>query len=120
MSLVRSELIDVSSEMMSVQWFKHLLHDKSELNDVWYCTNIDMRISKAQKSLSLFTSLIWSFKGDCLSEMRMCISELHWSYMYKAEKTFKAFFAMHWEDDDLLFINYLYEGDKYWTVILEN
>jgi len=43
----------------------------------------------------------------------MCIPEIHWFYAYEFYDLFEASFAMHCEDKNLHFINYLYEGDKY-------
>jgi len=43
----------------------------------------------------------------------MCIPEIHWPYAYEFYDSFEALFAMHREDRNLHFINYLYEGDKY-------
>ena len=120
MPLVRSELTDVPSGMMPVQRFEHLLRNKSGLNGVRYCTDIDVRTPKARGSLGLSKSPIWPLKGDRLSETRMRIPGLHWPYAYEAGETFGASFAMHREDGDLLSINYLYEGDKYWIVIPGN
>jgi len=47
----------------------------------------------------------------------MRIPEIHWPYAYESYDSFEALFAMHCKDRNLHFINYLYEGDKYWVTV---
>jgi len=111
---------DMLFNTLTIQTFKKLLCEKSELKNVVYCINIDVQRLKDWESLNLFTSSVWPLQGDHLSETRMCISEIHWFYAYEFYNLFEASFAMHCKDENLHFINYLYEEDKYWVTISQS
>jgi len=111
------ESVNILLKIATVQRFEQLLHEKLDLKNVRYCFDIDVWTTTNQESLDLFNFLIWSLKSNRLSETKMHISEIHWLYAYQVDDVFEASFIMHCKNENLLFINYLHEEDKYWVTM---
>lgn len=111
------ESVNISSKIATVQRFEQLLHEKLDLKNVRYCFDINVWTTTTQESLDLLNSLIRSLKSNRLSETKMRISKIHWFYAYQVDDVFKASFVMHCKNEDLLFINYLHEENKYWVMM---
>ena len=78
---------------------------------------MDARTEREREVFGISTSPIWPLEGDRLCETSVKIPGLHWPFFYEAFDPFGAPFAMHREIGDLLSINYLWEGDKYWVTV---
>ena len=112
-----SETAETLSDKEALNRFESLLHDPYGFSEVHYCVDMDARTEREREVFGISTSPIWPLEGDRLCETSVKIPGLHWPFFYEAFDSFGAPFAMHREIGDLLSINYLWEGDKYWIAV---
>ena len=109
--------LDEMSDSMTISRFEQLIKTPNDLKDVRYRTDLNARTQQERDDLGLPRSPIWPLKGDCLLKTKARVPGIHWPYAYEANDTFGALFTVHREDWDLLSVNYLHKGIKYWIVV---
>ena len=103
----------------AAQHFEELIGTRSGLASACYCVDMDAEKPDDRESFGLPMSPIWPLKGDHLPRTIDHIPGIHGPFVYEALRGF-APFAMHVENADLYSVNYLWDGEKHWTVIPED